>query len=687
MSSPDFSPWQLFVTSATPVVQLGLLAAVGALLAHQGTLNQAGCQVLARMCFYVFTPALTFSKLAQAISIESVKALWPLLCNMTISIAVGLVVGLVMAAVLRTPAQYKPHVIAAIAFGNDTRAMFYGALGARCEEISIAYIAFDIAVATIFQFGIALHFFRHPRPAAAALVLEGEGLVGSLRKGPLAKQPTVSDLLARQRQQQQWESGGHMKELQQQGQDESGSQWQESGLLKVQGAGGACQSLHVQCGGGSSSSDELFEKSPGAAATALSGSAARLDLQTQFSAGLPEAAGLTSEAVVLELQPAKKSEAVVLELQPVKEAPFVPGQPSAVPGQPHSWLAESAQHGVRQQQQQQQQAGGVAGGGGQQSRHGVPVWGSRPDLLSLAAQQGQQQGQQQAQQEQWWHREGQPATDWQPVHGAKSSSAADSVGGAAERMLSDGTDGSHHSVDPVGPRQQRHWGGSRHGGYVQLKPQEEEGEQQQLPQQAECQEGPPLRFWGRAAGRALGAWWWLRGVDWKGLMPLPTQASILGIVVGCIQPAKALLYGDNPPLRAISGVLTTLGSGLIPSTIPLLGALLYRGPGESSQLPWRVTLGVLITRLVLQPILLTGLVVLLLKLGFYTSPDPVFLFTVLLANTTPTAINMQTITVLYQNYPGEMSTILFWQYLASLVTLPAFTWWFLRIIAVWQPNA
>ncbi len=66
-----------------------------------------------------------------------------------------------------------------------------------------------------------------------------------------------------------------------------------------------------------------------------------------------------------------------------------------------------------------------------------------------------------------------------------------------------------------------------------------------------------------------------------------------------------------------------------------------RGPGESSQLPWRVTLGVLITRLVLQPILLTGLVVLLLKLGFYTSPDPVFLFTVLLANTTPTAINMQ----------------------------------------------
>lgn len=46
----------------------------------------------------------------------------------------------------------------------------------------------------------------------------------------------------------------------------------------------------------------------------------------------------------------------------------------------------------------------------------------------------------------------------------------------------------------------------------------------------------------------------------------------------------------------------------------------------------------LLTRLVLQPILLTGLVILCLRLGVYTSPDPVFLFTLLLANCTPTAI-------------------------------------------------
>ena len=50
----------------------------------QGVLNAQGCQVVARLCFYVFTPALTFSKLVQAISVSSIAHLWPLLLNMTV---------------------------------------------------------------------------------------------------------------------------------------------------------------------------------------------------------------------------------------------------------------------------------------------------------------------------------------------------------------------------------------------------------------------------------------------------------------------------------------------------------------------------------------------------------------------------------------------------------------------------
>ena len=41
-------------------------------------------QVVAKLCFHVFNPALTFGKLVQAISVDSVKHLWPLLANMTL---------------------------------------------------------------------------------------------------------------------------------------------------------------------------------------------------------------------------------------------------------------------------------------------------------------------------------------------------------------------------------------------------------------------------------------------------------------------------------------------------------------------------------------------------------------------------------------------------------------------------
>ena len=65
-----------------------------------------------------------------------------------------------------------------------------------------------------------------------------------------------------------------------------------------------------------------------------------------------------------------------------------------------------------------------------------------------------------------------------------------------------------------------------------------------------------------------------------------------------------------------------------------------RGPG-ASRLPLRVTLGVLVTRLVLQPTLLTALVVAALRLKLFVAPDAMFLLTMLLSNATPTAINMQ----------------------------------------------
>lgn len=65
-----------------------------------------------------------------------------------------------------------------------------------------------------------------------------------------------------------------------------------------------------------------------------------------------------------------------------------------------------------------------------------------------------------------------------------------------------------------------------------------------------------------------------------------------------------------------------------------------RGPGES-RLPWRVTAGVAVARLILLPTLMTALIVCCLWLRLFHVPDAMFLLILLVSNAAPTAINIQ----------------------------------------------
>lgn len=47
---------------------------------------------------------------------------------------------------------------------------------------------------------------------------------------------------------------------------------------------------------------------------------------------------------------------------------------------------------------------------------------------------------------------------------------------------------------------------------------------------------------------------------------------------------------------------------------------------------------------------------------------------------TPTAINVQTIATLQQNGEAEVSCILFWEYVASVITLPLLLLLFFQLI-------
>ena len=73
---------------------------------------------MAQCVFLVFIPALTLSKLALAVSIESIVRFWALLANMTIGMVLGLALGVLVAWALRVPAGARRQVVAAVAFGN-----------------------------------------------------------------------------------------------------------------------------------------------------------------------------------------------------------------------------------------------------------------------------------------------------------------------------------------------------------------------------------------------------------------------------------------------------------------------------------------------------------------------------------------------------------------------------------------
>ncbi|KAI3433898.1 hypothetical protein D9Q98_003700 [Chlorella vulgaris] len=529
-------------------------------MSRKGVLDESGCQVLAQMCFFVFVPTLTFAKITQAVSLDSIAHLWPLLLNLTLSVMLGLCLGLLLNRLLRTPIEFHTHALIACGFGNvgnfpllvvttlchDKTAIFFRTLGADCEHLGIAYTAFDIAAATLWQFTIAINLIRRGKAAAdeAAAALHGgsSSLKQLSREQPGAA--TRNEDLANQ-------------DLAQRGLRKMGTL---SDLLRGGGGSGAGS------GRGSPRDQELL---------------------------------LASHQQQQEQQYQQYQQYQQQQQQPASQhSMLVELQPSAHPVPVHL-LAEqlhSRQHRDQHQQHQQYQHQ-------QHQQH------SKARQSPLASDD--------------------TAALLPVVTGGRGPSAVDEAGPAA------------------GPASWRQRSWSR------------------LP--------PALQTAGRYLGR----------VAWGQLFPLPSQAAILAIVCGCIPAVKALFFGPNPPLRMLSEACDALGAGLIPVATPMLGAVLYRAAGGGSRMPLRVTLGVLFTKLILHPALMTLLVVAALSLRLFTPPDALFLLTLLLSNATPTAINLQTLMVLYRHGEAEMSTLLYWQYLASALTVPAYMWLFQRIIVAW----
>lgn len=176
-------------------------------------------------------------------------------------------------------------------------------------------------------------------------------------------------------------------------------------------------------------------------------------------------------------------------------------------------------------------------------------------------------------------------------------------------------------------------------------------------------------------------------IPWRQMFPVPTQVAIAGVIVACIPPAKSIVCSET--LSPILDSLAILGQGMVPATVPLLGAVLMteRQGNEQSMRTGSPILGpvqmgvIVLVELFILPWILCGIAIFFFQIGLYKHVDPVFVFVMFLANSSPSAIILLSLSILYKNRPETMSRILLYSYSAALVLLPLNTTFYLKILS------
>ncbi|KAK6151042.1 hypothetical protein DH2020_015974 [Rehmannia glutinosa] len=148
----------------------------------------------------------------------------------------------------------------------------------------------------------------------------------------------------------------------------------------------------------------------------------------------------------------------------------------------------------------------------------------------------------------------------------------------------------------------------------------------------------------------------------------PTIATLLAFFVGMVPPIKSVVYGDDAPLSFITDSLEILAGAMVPSVMLILGGMLAEGPNES-RLGIRTTIGIMVARLLVLPLVGIGVVCLADKLQFLVPGDQMYRFVLLLQYTTPSAILLGAVASLRGYAVSEASALLFWQHVFAVFSL------------------
>ncbi|KAG5245421.1 protein PINS [Salix suchowensis] len=163
------------------------------------------------------------------------------------------------------------------------------------------------------------------------------------------------------------------------------------------------------------------------------------------------------------------------------------------------------------------------------------------------------------------------------------------------------------------------------------------------------------------------------------LLAPPTLAAILGFIFGATAFLRKLIIGSDAPLRVVQDSIKLLGDGTIPCITLILGGNLTEGLRASRIKSW-IVVGVICVRYIILPAIGLWVVKAAGHLGFLPS-DPLFHYVLMIQYTLPPAMNIGTMTQLFNVGQEECSVLFLWTYLVAALALTAWSTIFMWILS------
>ncbi|XP_043696333.1 protein PIN-LIKES 2-like isoform X2 [Telopea speciosissima] len=159
----------------------------------------------------------------------------------------------------------------------------------------------------------------------------------------------------------------------------------------------------------------------------------------------------------------------------------------------------------------------------------------------------------------------------------------------------------------------------------------------------------------------------------------PTIASLLAIIIGMVPQLKDFVFGADAPLSFFTDSLEILAGAMVPSVMLILGGMIAEGPHDS-KLGIRTTIGIIVARLLVLPLLGIGVVGLADKLHLLVQGDQMYRFVLLLQYTMPSAILLGAIARLRNYAVSEASALLFWQHVFAVFSLSLYIFIYFKLL-------